>query len=158
MRRLVLMGSALAASCATLGGGRPAAAGLRATFVHSVDSMATQAAFRNANWGILIVDPARGDTLYARNSGKLFMPASNQKILTGATALAQLGPDFRFRTDFAATGPVVNGSLRGDLVVIGRGDPTFSDAAFGDAMTPLRAAADSLWERGVREIAGALVK
>jgi D-alanyl-D-alanine carboxypeptidase/D-alanyl-D-alanine-endopeptidase (penicillin-binding protein 4) len=158
MRRLVLIGSALAASCATLGGGRAASSGARAAFVSSVDSMATQAAFRNANWGILIVDPERGDTLYARNAGKLFMPASNQKILTGATALAQLGPDFRFRTDFAATGPVVNGSLRGDLVVTGRGDPTFSDAAFGDAMKPMRAAADSLWLRGVREIAGALVK
>ncbi len=164
MRRLVLLGSAcaasaLAASCVSLGGGHSTVpAGSRASFVHAVDSMATQDAFRNAHWGILIVDPVRGDTLYSRNAGKLFMPASNQKILTGATALAQLGPNFRFRTDFAASGPVVNGSLRGDLVVIGRGDPTFSDAAFGDAMTPMRAAADSLWARGVREIAGALVK
>jgi serine-type D-Ala-D-Ala carboxypeptidase/endopeptidase (penicillin-binding protein 4) len=160
MRRLVLLGSALAASCASLGGtARPASSsGARAALTLAIDSMATQPAFRNANWGLLIVDPQSGDTLYARNAGKLFMPASNQKILTGATAVAQLGTDFRFRTDFAANGPVVNGSLRGDLVVIGRGDPTVSDAAFGDAMKPLRAVADSLWERGVREIAGALVK
>ena len=162
MRRSVViasaMASAIAASCASLGGGRPTTAGPRAAFVRALDSMVTQAAFRNAHWGILVVDPERGDTLYARNAGKLFMPASNQKLLTGSTALVQLGPDFRFRTDFAATGPVVNGSLRGDLVVIGRGDPTFSDAAFGSAMTPMRAAAESLWARGVREIAGALVK
>ena len=159
MRRLVLLGSALAASCATFGGARqPASSSARTSLARAIDSMATQPAFRNANWGMLIVDPQRGDTLYARNAGKLFMPASNQKILTGATAVAQLGPDFRFRTDFAAGGPVVNGSMRGDLVVIGRGDPTVSDAAFGDAMKPLRAAADSLWVRGVREIAGALVK
>lgn len=159
MRRLVLLGSALAASCATLGGApRSSASGARKALTQAIDSMATQPAFRNANWGMLIVDPVSGDTLYARNAGKLFMPASNQKILTGATALAQLGPDFRFRTDFAANGPVVNGAVRGDLVVIGSGDPTVSDAAFGDAMKPLRAAADSLWSRGVREIAGALVK
>jgi D-alanyl-D-alanine carboxypeptidase/D-alanyl-D-alanine-endopeptidase (penicillin-binding protein 4) len=158
MRRFVLAGSALAASCATLGGGRPASSDVRSPLAHAIDSMATQAVFRNANWGILVVDPVRGDTLYSLNAGKLFMPASNQKILTGATAVAQLGPDFRFRTDFATNGPLVNGSLRGDLVVIGRGDPTFSDAAFGDAMKPMRAAADSLWSRGIREIAGALVK
>jgi len=127
-------------------------------FVRAVDSMVTQRAFRNANWGILIVDPMRGDTLYSYNAGRLFMPASNQKILTGATSLAQLGAQYRFRTTFASNGPLVNGSLRGDLVVIGRGDPTVSDASFGDAMKPLRAAADSLWSRGVREIAGALVK
>src|SRR5665647_853550 len=159
MRRLVLLLGALAASCASLGGGaRPSSSDARRELTLSIDSMATQPAFRNANWGLLIVDPQSGDTLYARNAGKLFMPASNQKILTGATAVAQLGSDFRFHTDFAAAGPVVNGSLRGDLVVIGRGDPTVSDAAFGDAMKPLRAAADSLWAHGVREIAGALVK
>ena len=159
MRRLVLLLGALAASCASFGGAaRPTPSGERAALARAIDSMATQPAFRNANWGMLIVDPQSGDTLYARNAGKLFMPASNQKILTGATAVAQLGSDFRFHTDFAAAGPVVNGSLRGDLVVIGRGDPTVSDAAFGDAMKPLRAAADSLWAHGVREIAGALVK
>ena len=63
--------------------------------------MADAPEFANAHWGILIVDPARGDTLYSRNAGKLFMPASNMKILTSATALAQLGADYRFRTTFA---------------------------------------------------------
>jgi len=158
MRRVVLIGCTLAAACASGGRpSRPAATGDRAAFTRALDSMVTQPAFRNAHWGIVIVDPLRGDTLYSHNAGKLFMPASNQKILTGATALQQLGADFRFRTDFASSGPLVGGSLRGDLVVIGRGDPTVSDAAFGDAMKPLRAAADSLWTRGVREIAGALV-
>ena len=45
--------------------------------------MVAQPKFSNAHWGILIVDPERGDTLYSRNAGKLFMPASNQKIVTG---------------------------------------------------------------------------
>ncbi len=159
MRRLVLLASVFAAACASWGGpSRPSATRERAAFMRSVDSMVTQPAFRNANWGILVVDPARGDTLYSHNAGKLFMPASNQKILTGATALAQLGGDFRFRTEFASNGRLVNCSLGGDFVVVGRGDPTMSDAAFGDGMKPLRAAADSLWSRGVREIAGALVR
>jgi len=168
MRRLLLFAAACAATfaagCATRGKpsrsapSRSAPSLDRAAFARAVDSMVAQPAFRNAHWGIVIVDPQRGDTLYSRNAGKLFMPASNMKLLTGATALAQLGADFRFRTDFASNGSLVNGSLRGDLVVVGRGDPTMSDAAFGDAMKPLRAAADSLWARGVREIAGAVVK
>jgi D-alanyl-D-alanine carboxypeptidase/D-alanyl-D-alanine-endopeptidase (penicillin-binding protein 4) len=159
MRRVIVLGILLIAACSTWGGpSQPSPSGERVVFQRAVDSMVTQPAFRNANWGILVVDPVRGDTLYSHNAGKLFMPASNQKILTGATALAQLGPNFRFRTQFAANGRLVNGSLRGDLVVIGRGDPTFSDAAFGDAMRPMRAAADSLWSLGVREIAGALVR
>ncbi len=159
MRRLVLLGSIVTAACAAWGGAsRPSPARERGAFTRALDSMVAQPRFRNANWGIIVVDPVRGDTLYSHNAGKLFMPASNQKILTGATALAQLGADFRFRTEFASNGRLVNGSLRGDLVVIGRGDPTVSNAAFGDGMKPLRAAADSLWARGVREIAGALVR
>jgi serine-type D-Ala-D-Ala carboxypeptidase/endopeptidase (penicillin-binding protein 4) len=121
----------------------------------AVDSMAMQPKFRNAHWGILIVDPERGDTLYSRNAGKLFMPASNQKIVTGAAALAVLGPDFTFRTDFATDGEVSDGTLRGDLLVIGRGDPTVSDAMQeGDAMRALRGVADSLVARGIRRLTG----
>src|SRR5687767_4280623 len=103
----------------------------------AVDSMVALPKFSNAHWGILIVDPERGDTLYSHNAGKLFMPASNQKILTGAVALEQLGPDYRFATSLVATGPVEGGVLRGDLAVIGGGDPTASVRMRGDALAPL---------------------
>jgi D-alanyl-D-alanine carboxypeptidase/D-alanyl-D-alanine-endopeptidase (penicillin-binding protein 4) len=119
-----------------------------------VDSMADAPEFANAHWGILIVDPERGDTLYARNIGKLFMPASNMKIFTSAVGLTRLGPDYRYATTFAARGPVVNGTLNGDLVVTGRGDPSVSDHMLVDAMTPLRAIADSIAARGIRRISG----
>ncbi|HEX4684929.1 MAG TPA: D-alanyl-D-alanine carboxypeptidase/D-alanyl-D-alanine-endopeptidase [Gemmatimonadaceae bacterium] len=119
-----------------------------------IDSMADGPDFSNAHLGILIVDPERGDTLYSRNAGKLFMPASNMKILTSATILAQLGPAYRYHTVFAGTGPVRDGTLQGDLVIIGRGDPSVSDHMMGDAMAPLRLIADSLAARGIRHVAG----
>ena len=122
-----------------------------------IDSLADAPQFSNAHWGILIVDPERGDTLYSRNAGKLFMPASNMKILTTATALAQLGPDFRYHTYFVARGPVVEGALDGDLLVIGRGDPSVSDHMLHDAMLPLRGIADSLAAKGIRRIRGRVV-
>ncbi len=114
-------------------------------------------AFANAHWGILIVDPERGDTLYARNAGKLFMPASNMKILTSATALAALGPDYTYRTAFAARGAVTDGTLHGDLLVVGRGDPSVSDHMLHDAMLPLRAIADSLAAHGIQRISGRVI-
>jgi D-alanyl-D-alanine carboxypeptidase/D-alanyl-D-alanine-endopeptidase (penicillin-binding protein 4) len=108
---------------------------------------------------VLVVNPATGDTLYSRNAGRLFMPASNQKILTGAAALALLGADFQWRTVVTADPGALaaDGTLRGDLRVIGRGDPTVSDRAQGDALRPLRALADSLHARGVRRVDGRLV-
>ncbi len=133
------------------------AADARASLRALIDSMAEAPEFSNAHWGILIVDPDAHDTLYARNAGKLFMPASNMKILTTSTALVQLGPDFRYHTGFAARGPIADGTLRGDLVVIGRGDPSVSDHMLGDAMIPLRAIADSIAAKGVRHITGRVV-
>ncbi len=119
-----------------------------------VDSLTDAPEFSNAHWGILIVDPASGDTLYSRNAGKLFMPASNMKILTSATALTQLGPDYRYRTSFLARGTVADGTLNGDLLVIGRGDPSVSDHMLHDAMFPLHAIADSIAARGIRHVTG----
>ena len=107
------------------------------------------------HWGVLVVDPARGDTLYARNADKLFMPASNQKLITGAAALAQLGADYRFPTTLLARGAVRDGILEGDLVVRGSGNPTVSTSMLGaDALMPLRALSDSLRAHGITRVRG----
>ncbi len=154
-----------ATGCAALTGARPAGGAGAArsltvrAFRSAVDSLVLAPQFRNANWGVLIVDPTAGDTLYSRNAGKLFMPASNQKLLTGAVALAQLGTDYRFTTRFAANGVVRDGTIEGDLVVLGGGDPTFSDSLWGgDHRNAFRAIADSLAAHGVRRITGSLVR
>ncbi len=150
-----LVGMTIAACHASVG---PAPAsistGRDAALRTFVDSMADAPEFSNAHWGILIVDPSTGDTLYSRNAGKLFMPASNMKILTSATALAQLGPEYRFKTAFAARGAVSDGTLHGDLLVFGRGDPSVSDHMLGDGMIPLRLIADSIAARGIKRISG----
>ena len=119
--------------------------------------MANTPEFRSGHWGILIVDPTRGDTLYSRNADKLFMPASNMKLVTGSVALAQLGPDFRWSTSLFARGPVRRGVLEGDLVVRGDGDPSISSHMRGDAMLPLRDLADSLRAHGVTRVRGRVV-
>ncbi len=135
----------------------------REALVHFVDSLIGEPQWSNMHWGILVVEPTRGDTLYSHNAGKLFMPASNQKLLTGAVALEKLGPDYRFRTEVAvaptSTGsaPVRDGVVYGDLVVTGFGDPSVSDHTAGSAMTPLYAIADSLRAHGITRVRGMLV-
>jgi D-alanyl-D-alanine carboxypeptidase/D-alanyl-D-alanine-endopeptidase (penicillin-binding protein 4) len=145
--------------CATSGafGAGRSGGSQRGALRASIDSMADAPEFHNAFWGILVVDPERGDTLYSRNAGKLFLPASNMKIVTSSVALEQLGPDYTYRTTLVARGPIRDSTLTGDLAVVGRGDPTVSDHMWVDAMIPLRAIADSLAVRGVRRIAGRLV-
>ena len=114
--------------------------------------------FRNAHWGILIVDPERGDTLYAHNADKLFMPASNQKIVTGSVGLTQLGPDFAWHTTVELRGDLKGDTFNGDIIMRGRGDPTWSDAMRGgDAQTAFAPIVDALEKRGIRKVVGNLV-
>ncbi len=81
------------------------------------------------------------------------MPASNMKILTLAAAAERLGWDHRFETIVRATTPMTpDGTLRGDLVIVGSGDPTIS-RRFNGAAT-LASWAQLLWELGVRRIEG----
>lgn len=109
--------------------------------------------------GILVVNPATGDTLFSRNAGKLFMPASNEKIITGSIALTLLGADYRYKTAFVTRGAVRDGALDGDLIVIGRGDPTVSNRAQqGNAMSWMARIGDSLVARGIKRVSGALVQ
>jgi D-alanyl-D-alanine carboxypeptidase/D-alanyl-D-alanine-endopeptidase (penicillin-binding protein 4) len=130
----------------------------RAALRQFVDSLVDVPEFRSAHWGLLIVDPGRGETLYSRNADKLFMPASNQKLITGSTALAQLGADYRWPTTLLARGPVRGGVLEGDLVVRGWGDPSVSaHMRGGDALAPLRALGDSLRVRGIARVRGRIV-
>lgn len=153
----VVVPALLSAACAT-GGANPSprAHNARAALRFSIDSMVRQTQFRDAQFGVLIVDPERGDTLYSLNAGKLFMPASNMKIVTGATSLVELGPDYTYRTDFAAGGRIVHDTLQGALIVNGRGDPTISDHMRGSAMVALYEVADSLRAHGITTIAGGI--
>ena len=168
LRRAWLLGALLAATsgCASarnLPADAPKLSALAALRL-TIDSLVNTPQFRTAQWGILVVDPISADTLYSRNAGKLFMPASNMKVVTGAVALAILGPDYRFRTTVAvrrhAEGETIlgpGGVLRGDLLVFGRGDPSASDYMLGDAMLPMRGIADSLAARGILRVAGQLL-
>jgi D-alanyl-D-alanine carboxypeptidase/D-alanyl-D-alanine-endopeptidase (penicillin-binding protein 4) len=78
-------------------------------------------------WGIEIISLDKGNVVYARNEHKLFTPASNTKLFTTATALALIGPDYRFRTTLETTGNLDKyGRLTGDLILAGHGDPNLS--------------------------------
>ena len=129
---------------------------LRAEF----DEILADPAFANAHWGVMVQSVETGEVLYRLNGRKLFMPASNTKLVTSSVALSRLGADFRFRTQIMACGPVDSavGLVNGDLLVVGGGDPSISGRfADGDQVGVFRAWADSLDARGISRIDGNVV-
>lgn len=113
--------------------------------------------WRQDEWGVLVVSLERGDTLFAHNPERALAPASNLKLFTTAVALERLGPDYRFGTYLVTAAPDSGGVLLGDLVVYGTGDPSLSPFVQEDILEVWRSLADSLWEDGIREVAGDLV-
>ena len=124
------------------------------TLQRFVDSLVALPQFASSHWGILVVAAGHRDALATVNADKLVMPASNQKIVTGAVALAQLGADHQWRTTFTRNGPIVKGALRGDLVVSGTGDPSVSVAMRGDPLTAFAPLVAALRRDGVKQIDG----
>jgi len=131
-----------------------------------IDRLLDAPPFDRASWGVVLTDSA-GRVLYARNADRLFVPASNTKLVVTATASALLPPDFRLETRIYAGGPVDSGTLHGDLIVYGGGDPTFSERCYGTdtlalgacdrAWSRLEALADSVYATGIRHVTGAIV-
>ena len=118
-------------------------------------------------WGIEITSLNTGKILYAQNPERLFTPASNTKLFTTATALALIGPDYRFNTSVETNGILdTHGRLNGNLLLIGRGDPNLSGRELPyDLRTQrndhpikvLEDLADSLVQKGVKYVDGDLI-
>jgi len=115
--------------------------------------------FAQAQWGVKVVSLDNDQILFERNADKLLKPASNAKLYTAALALDRLGPDYCIQTSFyAAAKPDAEGVIHGDLLVYGRGDPSFS-ARFngGDYKKALQPATDALLAAGVKKIEGGII-
>ncbi|HEY0929376.1 MAG TPA: D-alanyl-D-alanine carboxypeptidase/D-alanyl-D-alanine-endopeptidase [Gemmatimonas sp.] len=129
--------------------------GTRDTLQYLVDSVLAAPMWRNARWGILLVDAERNDTILSHDADRLFMPASNQKLLTGAIALQRLGPDFRWRTPVLLDGVQRGAVFHGNVLVQGSGDPSISDALRGGrAASAFDGVLDALQARGIKRITG----
>jgi D-alanyl-D-alanine carboxypeptidase/D-alanyl-D-alanine-endopeptidase (penicillin-binding protein 4) len=112
----------------------------------------------DARWSAYAYSLDRRTPLFSIRADELRVPASNNKVFTGIWALDELGPDYRFPTDLLLAGPIVDGVLKGDVVLRGSGDPAFGYPAFEvDPMDPLRTTARRLRALGIQRVEGGVI-
>jgi D-alanyl-D-alanine carboxypeptidase/D-alanyl-D-alanine-endopeptidase (penicillin-binding protein 4) len=132
-----------------------------------LDALLDAPAFAHQLWGVALLDQ-HGKLLYSRNADRLFIPASNTKLVVTSVAASRLPPDFTVQTSVYAAGPVDSGVVWGDLVLYGRGDPTsavrcysadssLAGACDRDPFEKFRALAARLRAAGITEVKGDLV-
>ena len=143
---LFAMLSALAASAAPVQAQRAA-----------LEALVSDDGLAGARVGAIVLDLDSNRVLCAHDADMGFMTASNMKLITSATALVTLGPDYRFRTTLAARtdSPLEAGVLRGDLELIGAGDPTLGGPQErGGPAAPFERMAARLRQGGITRVTG----
>ena len=112
----------------------------------------------------IAIRDAQGRVVLDRGAHRPVLPASTQKLVVAAAALQAWGADHRFVTKVLGTGPLLrDGTLDGDLVLVGGGDPVLGTAGYGRYVYPVRprTSLEELAMRirtaGVRRIAGHVV-
>ncbi len=160
-RRFALVVGAVAFFLAS--GPRPQAQGpsdvqstAHSAFSAELDAIFADPVLVRALVGIRVDSLRDGKVIYQRNSEKLVMTASNMKLFTMAAAVERLGWDYRWETRLETAGKIENGTLAGDLWVIGGGDPTIGAKDNGPAPLFLEWA-DALTKAGVRRVDGRLI-
>jgi serine-type D-Ala-D-Ala carboxypeptidase/endopeptidase (penicillin-binding protein 4) len=99
---------------------------------------------------VLVKEVGRDEPLISYNSTVPRNPASTMKVVTTWSALEILGPAFTWQTRAYATGPVKDGVLDGDLVLVGGGDPYLTAERWWGFVNGVRLA-------GIRRIKGDVI-
>lgn len=155
------------ASFAASPAGKKPARPATTTIAARIEAILNQPQFASAEWGIHVIDAATGRPIYSLNAGRLFVPASNNKLLTTSAAFGLVGGDYRFRTTVETSGSLDDqGRLTGDLVLLGRGDPNISGRTLPyqtktERLMPstwvLDEMADQIEKKGIRAVEGDVV-
>ncbi len=118
---------------------------------------------RTPGTSCLVVN-AGGRRVFTHNPDVALVPASLQKLVTATAALEVLGPDATYRTVVAAATEPDDGVVRGELYLVGGGDPLLMTDAYEASFerqpqirTDLEALADQVVDAGVREVQGSVV-
>lgn len=111
----------------------------------------------NANsTAVLIQDLATGEITVEHNADKALLPASVMKTVTIAALVEEEGIDKRYHTKVYCDGPVRDGVLHGDLVIVAGGDPTLGATCEPSSSDIMQEIPEALLKKGISRIAGDL--
>ena len=124
----------------------------------TIESIIADQALENAVIGIYAIS-GDGRVLADINSRTMMVPASNMKLISTGTAIHKLGPDYRFETAIGHDGAIEDGVLKGNLYIIGGGDPTLGSK---DSIAVSVDKVFAQWEEmvrkaGIRKVEGRII-
>ena len=126
----------------------------------SFTNFLNQPALKNGMASLIVTDSENGSTIFEKNSQIGLPTASTLKVITSITALDLLGPDYTYKTNVYYTGTIDSiGTLHGDIVIHGTGDPTLGSHRFENTKEDLILAKwkNAIKKEGIDSIAGRII-
>lgn len=116
-------------------------------------------ALAQASVGLLVTDANSGEQILAYNFNKTLVPASVQKLLIAGAALETFGSDHAFETSLFYNGKIDSqGTLHGDIIIRGGGDPALGSLRFKDHYPNLPDHfAQAIRDLGIKKIEGKII-
>lgn len=124
-----------------------------------LDDFINNSCLQHASVGMLVMDAVSGEVVLEHQPDLTLVPASLQKLLTSAAALETFGESHIFETQLLYRGTIDSaGTLHGDVILRGGGDPTFYSPRFADHYgEAMRGCAMTLQQAGVRRVVGDII-
>ena len=120
----------------------------------AIDRFVDDSLMRHGSIGVIVVDVKTGKPLGSRNANMACITASTMKTVTSSAALEMLGADYTFQTPVYLDGEIHGNTLRGNLVVVGVGDPTLGSVYFKENLDIVNEIVDKLHKQGIKQIDG----
>ena len=159
-RRIVAEPTSSPAATTTTTRGETSAHGPRslAELQSQIDQIVRQPVLQAGFFAVKIISLDTSQIIFEQDANKFVRPASNMKLYTVAAAFDRLTPDYHFMTSVYAKEKPDKGTIKGDLIVYGRGDPSIA-ARFnnGDYFKGINDLADRIVGAGVKRVKGDLV-
>ena len=123
-----------------------------------IDIISSAEPMKSASLGVMAMTVG-GDVLVDHFGEKKLIPASNTKLISTGLSMHLLGADYKFKTSIGYSGTIEDGVLKGDLYIVGGGDPTlgakdsivsYIDATFAKWYNAMKAA-------GIKSIDGMII-
>jgi D-alanyl-D-alanine carboxypeptidase/D-alanyl-D-alanine-endopeptidase (penicillin-binding protein 4) len=151
---IILLGLLAVAGCSEAGGQEL----VNGKLGREVQGIIASKKLQGATIGVKIYSITDKETVYELDANTARSVASNMKLATTAAALAKLGKDYELKAVLYRRGEIVSGVLKGDLVIVGRGDPNISGRFYSaDAETVLDSWADVLRSVGIDCVEGSII-
>lgn len=123
----------------------------------AIDRFVDDSLMRHGSLGVIVTDIKTGKTLGSRNPNLACITASTMKTVTSSAALELLGADYTFKTPVYLDGEIHGNTLKGNLVIVGVGDPTLGSVYFKENLDIVNEIIEKLQKQGIDNIEGRVI-